>query len=282
MVGSEPCPQCLPENWKMVESFPNVIGDFMWTAWDYLGEAGLGAWSYEPDAKGFQKKYPWLLADAGVYDILGDPTGEALLTKVIWTRQMEPEIAVRPCNHPDETLIKAVWRGTNAIPSWSWNGCDGNRVIVEVYANAYRVELFLNGNCIGKKKTNRYQAVFRTKYESGELKAVSYGKDGTKLGETVLLSATQEIEPKVRAESQDPSDEIRFFHIEMQGENGVVDANSDALVSISVEGGELLGFGSANPKTEDSYVEGKCHTWHGRALAVVRKQPGETIHITAE
>jgi beta-galactosidase len=63
----------------MVEKYPYLIGDFMWTAFDYLGEAGLGAWSYSPDAKGFNKPYPWLLGGAGVIDILGNPDGEAVM-----------------------------------------------------------------------------------------------------------------------------------------------------------------------------------------------------------
>ena len=78
IIGSETFPQDLAKNWKIVQRMQNVVGDFMWTAWDYLGEAGLGVWSYEMDAKGFSKPYPWLLADTGVFDILGNPTGEAL------------------------------------------------------------------------------------------------------------------------------------------------------------------------------------------------------------
>jgi len=67
-VGSETYPQDLPQNWKLVEELPYLVGDFMWTAWDYLGEVGIGAWTWESDGKGFEKPYPWLLADCGAID----------------------------------------------------------------------------------------------------------------------------------------------------------------------------------------------------------------------
>lgn len=84
IVGSETFPQDIAKNWKMVKAYPYLIGDFMWTAWDYLGEAGLGAWTYTPDGKGFNKPYPWLLADCGALDILGNPNGELYLAQAAW------------------------------------------------------------------------------------------------------------------------------------------------------------------------------------------------------
>ncbi len=69
VVGSEAFPQDIARNWAMVKKYPYLIGDFMWTAWDYIGEAGVGTWSYEADAKGFDKPYPWLLADTGAFDL---------------------------------------------------------------------------------------------------------------------------------------------------------------------------------------------------------------------
>ncbi|TGY90966.1 hypothetical protein E5329_23475 [Petralouisia muris] len=84
VVGSETFPQDIPVNWAMVEQYPYLIGDFMWTAWDYLGEVGLGAWSYTEDTMSFEKPYPWLLGGAGVIDITGHGDGGALLAKAVW------------------------------------------------------------------------------------------------------------------------------------------------------------------------------------------------------
>ena len=137
VFGSETFPQDIPVNWAMVEQYPYLIGDFMWTAWDYLGEVGLGAWAYTEDAMSFNKPYPWLLGGAGVIDLIGHGDGSALLAKAVWGKNNgRIGIAVTPANHPGIEVIKSAWRGTNAIPSWSWKGCEGNPVTVEVYTKA--------------------------------------------------------------------------------------------------------------------------------------------------
>ena len=128
VLGSEIFPQDIAVNWEMVEQYPYLIGDFMWTAWDYLGEAGIGAWAYTEEAISFDKPYPWLLGGAGAIDLIGHGDGSALLAKAVWGKNNgKLGIAVTPANHPGVEIIKSAWRGTNAIPSWSWKGCEGNR-----------------------------------------------------------------------------------------------------------------------------------------------------------
>ena len=167
IVGSETFPQDIARNWEMVKTYPYLIGDFMWTAWDYLGEAGIGAWTYHKDGCTFDKPYPWLLADAGAIDILGHPGAEAAYAEVVWGLRKEPYIGVMPPNHPGEELYKATWRGTNAVASWCWMGCEGNTATVEVYADAHMVELILNGDCVGKKEITDFKAEFELAYEPG-------------------------------------------------------------------------------------------------------------------
>lgn len=55
IFGSETFPQDIVRNWAMVKQYPYLIGDFMWTAWDYIGEVGLGAWAYTKDGTGINK-----------------------------------------------------------------------------------------------------------------------------------------------------------------------------------------------------------------------------------
>lgn len=271
IIGSETFSQDIAGNWEMVESMPNVIGDFLWTAWDYLGEAGLGAWSFEKDAQGFSKPYPWLLADTGVFDILGNPNGEALWVKAVWTKNTTPEIAVQPCNHEKEKLVKAVWRGTNSIPSWSWSHCDGNRTAVEVYGNGDFAELYINDRKVGSRKIKQYKATFKVKYEPGTLKAVLYSRDKCKIGEQTLMSGIGKVQAAILWDEKAVApDTICYLDVVMQSENGIVDCNSDTKLSVQVENGQLLGFGSANPRTEESFLEGTYSTYYGRAQAVVR------------
>jgi beta-galactosidase len=283
IYGSETFPQDIGKNWAMVEKYPYLIGDFMWTAFDYLGEAGLGAWSYSADAKGFNKPYPWLLGGAGVIDILGNPDGEALYAKAVWGQNQQIGIAVCPPNHPTEKVIKSSWRGTNAIPSWSWRGCNGNKTTVEVYTKGRMVELFLNGRKAGRKKTKDCKCIFKVKYEAGTLEAVSFNDAGQELERGRLMSADGKLGLSISPEKKSvKAGEVFFVPINICGENGVVECNADEAIQVSVEGGTLLGFGSANPRTEESYLAGQFTAYAGRTLAVIRAEQSGEIMITAQ
>jgi hypothetical protein len=281
IFGSETFPQDIVKNWMMVKKYPYLIGDFIWTAWDYLGENGLGAWSYTPDGKGFNKPYPWLLADAGALDLLGNPNGEIFLAQAAWGLLKNPAIAVQPVNHPGVNPAKMVWRGTNAIPSWAWKNCDGNKAIVEIYTDAYAVELLLNGKRIGKKRVKGCVAKFKTKYAPGKLTAVSFDKDGKELGRSELQSAVGKISIHIRSEEKIISvGDIVYINVELTGENDIVECNTDTRIDVSVEGGKLLAFGSANPRTPEPYNIGSFTTYYGKAQAVIRAEKEGAIRIT--
>ena len=269
VVGSETFPYELGKNWDMVEKYPYLIGDFMWTAWDYLGEAGLGAWSYTGGMP-FNRPYPWKLGGAGVIDILGNPDSSCDYAKVVWRETKHPIIGVRPVNHPGVRVSKSVWRGTNAISSWSWSGCDGNKATIDVFARADSVELVLNGKSLGKKKITNYQALFKTKYEPGTIEAISYDADGKEIGRSSLSSAKESKVVILPEKNQYESNEVAYVNISIQDENKIVESNSDRKLSVEVEGGELLGFGSANPCTKEEFTDGSYTTYFGRAQAVIR------------
>ncbi|MBR1780714.1 MAG: DUF4982 domain-containing protein [Oscillospiraceae bacterium] len=270
IFGSETFPQTIAQNWEMVKKYPYLVGAFMWTAWDYLGEAGIGAWAYTEDGKGFNKPYPWLLADTGAFDILGDPNGELFWAAAVWGKLEQPALCVRPINH-DGKPIKAAWRGTNALPSWSWAGCEGRTATVEVYYDAARVELYLNGKKLGSAKVRRCKADFQVKYAPGRLEAVAYDAAGRELGRGELVSAEGPLRIAAKPEkARIRPGEVVYIPVTIEGANGVVESNADRTLSVAVEGGELLGFGSANPRTEERFDAGTYTTYYGRALAIVR------------
>lgn len=282
VVGSETFPQDIARNWAMVKKYPYLIGDFMWTAWDYIGEAGVGTWSYEADAKGFDKPYPWLLADTGAFDLLGNPTGEAMWAKAVWGYAKHPLIGVQPCNHPNEKIIKATWRGTNAIPSWSWKNCDGNKVMVEVYADASKVELLVNGKSLGCKKVKDARAIFKTTYVTGNVEAVSYDAAGKEIGRSRLQAAKNASLHLLPEKKEVSVGEIVYVKAVLADDSGNVESNQDSKVQVTVEGGELLGFGSANPRTEDRFDAGEYTTYYGNALAVIRVTDANVVTVQAK
>ena len=270
ILGSETFPQDIYKNWQMVKKYPYLLGDFMWTAWDYIGEAGLGAWSYT-GGMAFNRPYPWLLAGSGVIDIIGTPDMSCKYASVVWGKEDKPVIGVKPVNHPGIRPSKSSWRGTNAICSWAFNGCEGNSAEVEVYSDQFQVELFLNEKSLGKRNIKDCKAIFKLKYTPGTLKAVAYDKAGEKVSENIISSATGEIRLHARSERTDNRvGDVVYVNVSLEGENGVVESNDDRKLECKVSGCELLGFGSGNPCTTESFTEGKYTTYYGRALAVVR------------
>ena len=280
VFGSETFPQDIYKNWEMVKKYPYVLGDFMWTSWDYLGEAGIGAWSYTGGMP-FNRPYPWVLAGAGVIDICGVPDGSCRYASTVWGLEKAPRIAVKPVNHPGVRVSRSVWRGTNAIESWAWSGCEGNKAEVEVYSDAHAVELLVNGKSLGKKKIKECKAIFKTRYASGKIEAVAYDAGGRELLRSELNSATGKLSICAQPEKASAAiGEIVYVPVTLQGENGVVEANADKKLTVTVEDGELLGFGSANPCTEEQYHTGSFTTYYGRALAIVRVLGNTTITVT--
>lgn len=282
VVGSETFPMDIAKNWEMVKKYPYMIGDFMWTSWDYLGEAGIGAWTYDADGANFDKPYPWILADVGAFDILGNPGAEAYYAKTVWGISEKPYIGVRPVNHPGIRVRTATWRGSNAFDSWSWKNCEGNKAEVEVYADAAKVELLLNGKSLGRKKIKAYKAMFKTKYVPGTLTAAAYDEAGNEVGRTELCSAEGAVKLAVRPEEKMiKAGDIVYVPIQLEGQNAIVESNADTGIHVTVEGGSLLGFGSAVPKTLENYYDGHFNSYYGRTLAVVKAEHAGTIKVKA-
>ncbi len=279
IVGSETFPQNIASNWTMVEKYPFLIGDFMWTAWDYLGEVGIGAWVWDRSEFGFGKPYPWLLAEAGALDILGDDTAEAGFTAAVFEKRKTPYIGVRPVNHPGVEPAVSTWRGTNAIPSWSWRGCEGNTAEVEVYTAAQEAELLLNGVGLGRKPVTDYLSSFRLPYAPGELTAVTY-VNGAETGRTVLRSAEGELRLRITPEEAPHAGKPVYIRVDIVDSNGQIEANADENLTVELSGGRLLAFGSACPKSELSYLGSTFPSHYGRAMAVlIPEGPTLTIRV---
>ena len=279
IVGTETYPYSLAENWAKVEKLPYLIGDFQWTVWDYNGEVGLGAWYHSNENSPSIKPYPWKLAYAGSIDLIGNPTGEAFLAKAIWDKDDKPYIGVRPIDN--RPLIKGMWRGTDAIPSWSWRGCEGMPATVEVFTSAKTVDLYLNDKFIGTKPVKDYVATFSVPYQPGTLKAVTTSADGTK-HEGVLKSADSDLDISITSESF-AGKGLLFVDINITDKNGIVESNADRMLTVKVDGGKLLGFGSAQPCTDETFQSGKYTTYFGQSQAIIRPGKGKvTIIVSGE
>ena len=282
VVGSETFPFQLTENWRAVEENDWLIGDFMWTAWDYLGETGIGAWTYEPDGMVFAKPCPWLLADSGAFDILGDDNAEAGLAMVTWDARKTPYIGVAPPDCPGKPQYRGAWRGSDALPSWSWRGCEGNETRVEVYTKAPRAALYVNDRLVDARETRGYRADFTLPYQPGTLRAVALDGEGNALNDAILRSATGALSLRLTAEAAPAAGRPLYLRVEIVGENGVVESNADRPLEIEVTGGELLAFGSARPRTESRFETGRYESYRGRAQAVILPERNVAVRVSGQ
>lgn len=274
MVGSETHPQDVARRWPMIEKLPYVIGDFMWTAMDYLGEAGIGVPIYGTTKGGFNRPYPCISGGCGAIDLIGHVDTEAYYAAIAWGQYHKPYIAVRPVNHSGEKYFFGMWRGTDAVASWSWIGMDGSMAEIEVYSQGNCVELFQDGVSLGKKKLEYCKVQYKTTYKRGELRAVSYDENGNVLGEETLRTAGQETIFTVlpdRTVLKADGEDMSFVSVELTDGKGIGKLLSDRQVTVKVSGaGVLAAIGSGNPVTEESFLDDSYTTWFGRMGFFVR------------
>jgi hypothetical protein len=280
-VGSETFPPRLYKNWRDVKKYPNLIGDFMWTAWDYLGEAGISLVGYGNDSN-MTRKYPALLAGSGVIDITGEFGPEVYWNKTIWGLYDKPYIAVEPPT--DQKATFGMWRTTDARHSWAWSGREGKPTTVTVYSSSKRVELHLNGIRIGSKAARECKAVFHNvRYKPGELRAVAYNDAGKVDGEDILVSAGKDLRLSIAPEPTRLDDsELVFADIFITDGNGIREYGVDAELNILVNNADILAFGSANPYNKAPRTANTAKTFDGKTQLILRKTAAiATVTVSA-
>ena len=281
IVGSETHPAAIGTAWPAVRAHAHVIGDFTWTGWDYLGEAGIGRTDYgEPGSavapRSFLGEYPWLTAWCGDIDITGHRRPQSYYREIVFGLRADPYLAVERPEHHGKVAAGTPWSWGDVVSSWSWSGHEGAPVTVEVYADAEEVELVVNGRSVGRLPSGaaqRYRSKFETVYEPGLLEAVAW-RDGVESGRTALRSATGSVRlaagvdrPVIAAHPGD----LSFVTLTLLDAQGTPHLGRDRRIDVVVDGpGVLQALGSANPCTEEGFTGASCTTFDGRALAVVR------------
>lgn len=268
---------------ELAKQEPRLVGDFVWAGMDYLGEVMVGSWEYADYAETFDGGLGWVSAGSGRIDLTGKPLGEALYTRVALEADNGPYIAVCPVNHTGDRHSPSAWKMTNAMPSWSWTGCEGRKANVEVYARAARVELVLNGRTVGSKTLkNDCLARFSIPYESGTLEAVSYDAADHEMGRCKLQSAGGTT--RLTLDAEEPAAKpghLCYVRLRYTDENGITKPLARGNIQVQVRGGTLVGLGSACPFNKHSYLDSETDTYYGEALAIVRMGDGDAMTIAA-
>ena len=261
--------------WKIVKENPHVLGDYTWTGYDYLGEAGCGIFHYDEHVN-FSRLYPERASYIGDINLIGYRRPVSYLREIVYGLRKEPYIAVERVNRYGMKCSKSQWMIRDNIASWTWQGYEGKPAIVDVYSNSEKVELFLNGKSLGKKmagEMNGFIATFETNYEVGELLAISY--DGEiETGRFQLETADEKVEMQVDAEQtilNANGEDLAFITVRLVDAAGRENMWAKKNIHVEVTGvGTLQAFGSAEPSTEKSYDDPNWETFDGAVMAVVR------------
>lgn len=303
--------------WKAVENNPFIIGDFVWTSMDYIGEVSVGNSTYKKPEKiekrSFQvmdgipegtnpnriydymemlspSTWPAFISWCGDMDLMGDKKPQGLYRDVLWDRSL---LEVNVHEPIPEGLVEdiSLWGWPKELPTWSWNGNEGKPLQVRVFTKSPKVRLELNGQKIGEKlmtENDQYIAAFEVPYQPGELTAIALNGD-KEIARKILTTTTQAAAIKLTADRttiQANRNDLSFIKIEVVDQNGHVILQDPVKIKIAVSGnGELVGSGNANPSDMASVNNLELNTFMGKAQAIIRpfETKGEiTISVSSD
>jgi beta-galactosidase len=294
MMGTESYPNQVVQNWRAIEKDSWVIGDFVWTAMDYIGEAGVGhtalggAQGGPGGGGGGLSAYPWFISFCGDIDLIGNKKPQSYLRDVVW-RRSTIEMAVQRPIPPRFTERVSPWGWSDELRSWTWPGFEGAPMKVRVYTRATHVKLLLNGKEVGArdmKDEDALKAEFTVPYSPGELKAVAYEGDReigsipfTTTGSAKRLKLTAD-----RTKLKSSRDDLSYVMATVLDDQGRLIPDAVLPVSFTLSGvGEIAAVGNANPKDVASFRQPRRDTFQGACLVVVRPTgTSGAIEIRAE
>lgn len=292
MVGTESFPKEAWQNWDAVTKNSFVLGDFVWTAIDYLGESGIGhssiAQGNSPDV--FSPAYPWYNSYCGDIDLIGNKKPQSYFRDVVWDRSKIEMAVQRPVPARYHERI-SQWGWSDELRSWTWPGHEGQPVNVRVYTKGDRLALFVNGKQAGEKQLtekDNLKAEFSIPYAPGELKAVAYDK-GKEIGSITFKTAGKPYRLLVtpdRRQLEASRDALAYAMVQVLDESNNLIPDAVVPVTFDVTGaGELAAVANANPKDVASFRQPHRLTYHGVCCAIVRPKGAAgsvTIRVESE
>jgi beta-galactosidase len=262
------------------DRFPNVMGEFVWTGFDYLGEPTPYFGGRGPN----EKDWPARSSYFGMVDLAGFPKDRYYLYQSVWSKA--------PMVH--------------VLPHWNWAGREGQNIPVMAYSNGDEVELFLNGKSLGRKKrfsepveipvgnnispdhkfSTRYRLLWQVPYQPGTLKAVAY-QGGKQVAVDEVHTAGVAAKVRLIADRgaiQADGEDLSFITVRIEDKDGNLVPEADNLVHFNVTGaGNIAAVDNGNAATVEPFQANQRKAFSGMALLVVRSQKGQkgSIHITA-
>jgi beta-galactosidase len=269
------------QQWEMQDKYPGVLGEFVWTGFDYLGEptpysgdlTGQG-----PTSRRFEETKK-MLDDNGVTEIPSRSSYFGILDLAGFKKDRF-------------YLYQSRWRPdlpmAHILPHWNWPERKGLVTPVHVYTSGDEAELFLNGKSLGRKKKGQYEYRLRwddVVYQPGELKVIAY-KNGTKWAEDVmrttekasLLSVSAD-RPAVRPDGTD----LIFITVKIEDKNALLVPRTSNVLNFSVEGpGRIVATDNGDATSHESFQAKTRRAYNGMCLVIVAAEKGATGSFTVK
>ncbi len=280
LLGSETTPPQIARLWENTQRSPGCLGDFTWTGWDYLGEAGVGYTAYDRK-KDFGEPYPTYLAAVGDIDLTGHRLPMSYYREIVFGLRNTPYLSVENPAHFSQTASCTPWAFPETVESWTWPGWEGAPVRLIVCAAGDEIALLCNGEEVGRTACGPetgYRAQLETVYHPGQLTVVSYS-NGMETGRFTLETAENTCQLRTAIDTavlQADGSDLCFLEIQVTDSHGVVHSDKNPRITLQTEGGIIIqGFGTGDPSSEENFFDTTRTAYRGRALAALRgNSPG--------
>lgn len=270
---------CTPdEQFRTNAKFPHLLGEYVWTGFDYLGEptpynsdeTNLLNFRSDPSKKAeLEKKLeelrksnpPSRSSYFGIIDLAGFPKDRFYSYQSHW----RPELAV-----------------AHIFPHWNWSERIGLVTPVHVYTSGDEAELFLNDRSLGRKKMTLgkdFRLIWDdVVYTPGELKVVCY-KNGKKWATDVVKTTGEAAKIKVSADrsviTADGSD-LSFITVKVTDKEGQTVPRTNPLIKFSIEGpGEIVATDNGDATSFVPFQSHERQAYNGMALVIVKAKKGQ-------
>lgn len=278
-------------NWSVPPDFefyhqednPSILGEFIWTGFDYLGEpTPYGGWDHTTTGY-WNNHWPARSSSFGAVDLCGFPKDRFFLYQSQWIS--EPMVHV--------------------LPHWNWEGREGQEIPVIAYSNCDEVELFVNGKSAGRRVKGKdtveipmgyryyepksfdspYRMRWDVPYKAGSLKVVGY-KDGMAVAEKVIKTAAKPAKVVLipdRTDIKADGEDLSFVTIRIEDKDGNICPLADNLVNFELSGpAEIAAVGNGNSATTEPFQANYRKAFNGLAMLIIRsKNDAGSVEITA-
>lgn len=284
MWQTESYPRDVFANWVKVNDNPYIIGDFVWTGIDYLGESAIGRFYYEGDSEGehyHRDQWPWHAAFCGDIDLIGERKPVSYYRDMLYNPdRVKLYMAVREPDGYYGKIKETQWGTYPTWESWTWPGHEGKPIEVEVLSHYDKVHLYLDGKLMGEMHTTRaegFRAVFTLPYQPGTLQACGVDSEGVEKERVAIETAGKPAALRLRADRNviaADNQDLVYVTAEIVDSKGRVVPNASDRIAFTVSGaGTIEATGSADIKDTEGYHRTGRNAWKGRAMAIVKSTP---------